>query len=113
MDAVLNRIPTMHSWRRTNICTALLAHSKPTHTDIIFQFDKIVLTGLGYSDRRATLMSFPEDTIQLCSVIVAGIFAQVVPNSRCALMIVANIIVLVGAVLVNSEYCYLNFEGKS
>ncbi|KAN0112527.1 putative pantothenate transporter [Hyaloscypha variabilis] len=65
-------------------------------------FDKIVLTGLGYSDRQATLMSFPEDAIQLCSVVVAGIFAQLVPNSRCALMIVANTIVLIGAVLVDT-----------
>jgi ACS family allantoate permease-like MFS transporter len=49
-------------------------------------------------------MSFPEDTIQLFSVVVAGIFAQVVPNSRCALIIVANAIVLIGAVLVNSKF---------
>jgi ACS family allantoate permease-like MFS transporter len=49
-------------------------------------------------------MSFPEDAIQLCSVVVAGIFAQLVPNSRCALMIVANTIVLIGAVLVDSKY---------
>lgn len=65
-------------------------------------FDKIVLTGLGYSDRQATLMSFPEDSIQLCSVVIAGIASQVFSNFRCALMIIANAIVLIGAVLVST-----------
>ena len=55
-------------------------------------------------------MSFPEDTIQLCSVIVAGIFAQVIPNSRCALMIIANTIVLIGAVLVNSKFITISMR---
>lgn len=62
-----------------------------------------MLTGLGYSDRQATLMSFPEDAIQLFSVVVAGFAAQAIPNSRCALMILANTIVLIGAVLVDSQ----------
>lgn len=48
-------------------------------------------------------MSFPEDTIQLCSVIVAGIASQVLSNFRCGLMILTNIIVLIGAVLVSSK----------
>jgi hypothetical protein len=39
-------------------------------------------------------MSFPEDTIQLCSVIAAGIPSQVLSNFRCGLMILTNIIVL-------------------
>ncbi|KAH8693888.1 putative pantothenate transporter [Talaromyces proteolyticus] len=39
-------------------------------------FDKIVLEGLGYSNRQATLMSFPEDGIQLCSVLVAALPAS-------------------------------------
>lgn len=47
-------------------------------------------------------MSFPEDTIQLCSVIVAGIASQMIPNCRCALMIISNTVVLIGAVLVNT-----------
>jgi hypothetical protein len=59
-------------------------------------------------------MSFPEDAIQLCSVVIAGIFAQLVPNSRCALMIVANTIVLIGAVLVdskcNNSHAYHDFD---
>jgi ACS family allantoate permease-like MFS transporter len=49
-------------------------------------------------------MSFPEDTIQLCSVIIAGVASQVFSNFRCGLMILANIIVLIGAVLVSSKY---------
>ena len=68
------------------------------------KFDKIVLTGLGYSDRQATLMSFPEDTIQLCSVVIAGIASQVFSNFRCGLMIIANTLVLIGAVLVSSKF---------
>lgn len=68
------------------------------------QFDKIVLTGLGFSDRQATLMAFPEDAIQLGSVIVAGIFSRVFYNARCVLMILANTIVLIGSVLVDSMY---------
>jgi ACS family allantoate permease-like MFS transporter len=67
------------------------------------KFDKIVLSGLGYSDRDVTLMSFPEDSIQLLSVVVAGIASQMIPNSRCALMILANTVVLIGAVLVDSR----------
>ena len=69
------------------------------------QFDKIVISGFGYSDRQTTLMSFPEDAIQLFSVVVAGFASQAIPNSRCALMIVANTVVLIGAVLVDSELC--------
>lgn len=49
-------------------------------------------------------MSFPEDAIQLCSVVVAGIISQLVPNSRCVLMIITNTIVLISAVLVDSEF---------
>lgn len=48
-------------------------------------------------------MSFPEDSIQLCSVVIAGIASQVFSNFRCALMIIANTIVLIGAVLVSSK----------
>ena len=48
-------------------------------------------------------MALPEDAIHLMSVVVAGVISQTVPNSRCALMIVSNIIVLIGAVLVGSK----------
>ncbi|KAJ9137556.1 Pantothenate transporter [Pleurostoma richardsiae] len=65
-------------------------------------FDKIVVRGLGYDDRQTVLMAFPEDAVHLMSVIVAGVISQTVPNSRCAMMIVTNIIVLVGSVLVGT-----------
>jgi MFS transporter, ACS family, allantoate permease len=54
-------------------------------------------------------MSFPEDTIQLCSVIIAGIASQVFSNFRCGLMIITNTIVLIGAVLVDSKFKKLNW----
>ena len=66
------------------------------------QFDKIVIQGLGYTERKTVLMAFPEDAIHFMSVIVAGVISQTVPNSRCALMIITNVIVLIGAVLVGS-----------
>lgn len=34
-------------------------------------FDKIVIEGMGFSDRKTTLLSFGEDGIQFCSVIFA------------------------------------------
>ncbi|KAH7240297.1 uncharacterized protein BKA55DRAFT_621526 [Fusarium redolens] len=55
-------------------------------------FSKIVLTQtLGYSSRQATLMGMPSNTIHLVSVVFA-----------CYVMIATNIIVLIGAVLVDN-----------
>jgi uncharacterized membrane-anchored protein len=94
----------MHPRRWPDICRFPLPFSFLNQWLILSpKFDKIVLTGLGYSDRQATLKSFPEDTIQLLLVIATGIFSQIVPNSRCVLVIIANTIVLIGAVLVNSR----------
>ncbi|XWW92704.1 hypothetical protein V2A60_000629 [Cordyceps javanica] len=63
-------------------------------------FGKIVITGLGYSDRQAVIMSFPCDAVQLFSVVTAGAIAQAIPNVRIATMILTNIVVLIGSVLV-------------
>ncbi|KAH7153873.1 hypothetical protein DER46DRAFT_510987 [Fusarium sp. MPI-SDFR-AT-0072] len=55
-------------------------------------FSKIVLTQtLGYSSRQATLMGMPSNTIHLVSVVFA-----------CYVMIATNVIVLIGAVLVDN-----------
>lgn len=69
------------------------------------QFGKIIITGLGYSDRGAVLMSFPCDGIQTVSNIIAGVITQLVPNSRCAMMIATNVIVLIGSALIDSRFC--------
>lgn len=70
------------------------------------QFGKIIITGLGYSDRGAVLISFGCDGIQTVSTILAGIITQLVPNSRCAMMIATNAIVLVGSALIDSKFCW-------
>ena len=71
-----------------------------------------MIEGLGYSDRETTLMALPEDAIHLMSVVVAGVISQTVPNSRCAMMIVSNVIVLIGAVLVGSEFTVHHFANE-
>ncbi|KAF4953229.1 hypothetical protein FGADI_6204 [Fusarium gaditjirri] len=66
-------------------------------------FSKIVLTQtLGYSSRQATLMGMPSNTIHLVSVVFAGWFCTRFKNTRCYVMIATNIIVLIGAVLVDN-----------
>lgn len=67
------------------------------------QFSKLIITGLGYSDREAVVMSFAFDAIQLTSVVASGLFGQFIPNCRIALMLINNVIVLVGSVLVESK----------
>lgn len=67
------------------------------------QFGKIVIQGMGYSDRESVVISFPTDAVQLFSVVAAGAIAQLIPNTRIALMIFTNVIVLIGSVLVESE----------
>lgn len=68
------------------------------------QFGKIIITGLGYSDRGSVLISFGCDGIQTASTIIAGIITQCVSNSRCAMMIATNVIVLVGSALIDSKF---------
>ena len=70
------------------------------------KFGKIVITGLGYSDREAVIISYPCDAVQLVSVVASGILAQAIPNIRIALMIITNVIVLIGSVLVESTCQY-------
>ncbi|KAG7405078.1 putative transporter [Fusarium oxysporum f. sp. rapae] len=66
-------------------------------------FSKIVLTQtLGYSSRQATLMGMPSNTIHLVSVVFAGWFCTRFKNTRCYVMIATNVIVLIGAVLVDN-----------
>ncbi|KAF5652158.1 allantoate and ureidosuccinate permease [Fusarium sp. NRRL 25303] len=66
-------------------------------------FSKIVLTQtLGYTSRHATLMAMPSNAIHLVSVVFAGWFCTRFKNTRCYVMIATNIIVLIGAVLVDN-----------
>ncbi|EWY83291.1 hypothetical protein FOYG_13129 [Fusarium oxysporum NRRL 32931] len=66
-------------------------------------FSKIVLTQtLGYSSRQATLMGMPSNTIHLVSVVFAGWVCTRFKNTRCYVMIATNVIVLIGAVLVDN-----------
>ncbi|KAI7759721.1 hypothetical protein LZL87_009044 [Fusarium oxysporum] len=66
-------------------------------------FSKIVLTQtLGYSSRQATLMGMPSNTIHLVSVVFTGWFCTRFKNTRCYVMIATNVIVLIGAVLVDN-----------
>ncbi|EOO01553.1 putative allantoate permease protein [Phaeoacremonium minimum UCRPA7] len=68
-------------------------------------FQKIVLTEtLGFSSRRATLMSMPAGTIHFLSVVLAGWFCSRFRNTRCYMMIFTNVIVVIGAVLVDIIY---------
>lgn len=68
------------------------------------QFGKIVLQGLGYSNRETIVMGMPADGIQLIVNVLAGVISQVIPNTRCLMMILSNIIVLIGSVLIQSEF---------
>ncbi|KAL6806286.1 major facilitator superfamily domain-containing protein [Trichoderma sp. SZMC 28013] len=55
-------------------------------------FNKLILTGLGYTNLEATIYSMPEHAVQLFSVIVA--------NARCVVIILSNIPPLVGSLIV-------------
>lgn len=59
---------------------------------------------MGYSNRESIVLSFPQDGVQLVSTVLAGAVSQLLPNTRCALMIVANVIVLIGSALVESMF---------
>ncbi|KAH7025665.1 uncharacterized protein B0I36DRAFT_293256 [Microdochium trichocladiopsis] len=66
-------------------------------------FSKVVLTtGLGFSSRQSTLMGMPSNAIHLVSVILAGWFCSRYRNTRCYMMIATNVIVLIGAVLIDN-----------
>ncbi|CAL5868794.1 uncharacterized protein PFLUO_LOCUS3021 [Penicillium psychrofluorescens] len=65
-------------------------------------FGKIVLQGLGYSNRETIVMGMPADGIQLIVNVLAGVISQVIPNTRCLMMILSNIIVLIGSVLIQT-----------
>ncbi|KAF2095306.1 MFS general substrate transporter [Rhizodiscina lignyota] len=66
-------------------------------------FNKLILTGLGYTNLESTIMSMPEHAIQLTSIIVAGIMGSYLKNSRCVVMILFNIPPLVGSFLIYYE----------
>ncbi|KAL7781774.1 major facilitator superfamily domain-containing protein [Trichoderma afarasin] len=63
-------------------------------------FNKLILTGLGYTNLEATIYSMPEHAIQLFSVIVAGIVGSYIGNARCVVIILSNIPPLVGSLIV-------------
>ncbi|KAH8705917.1 putative pantothenate transporter [Talaromyces proteolyticus] len=62
-------------------------------------FNKIILTGLGYSSVQSTLMAMPEHAIQLVSVLLAGGLCSYFGQGRCIAMILSNVCVLIGSVL--------------
>ncbi|QQK40289.1 Major facilitator superfamily domain, general substrate transporter [Penicillium digitatum] len=62
-------------------------------------FNKIILTGLGYSSVESTVVAMPEHVIQLVSVLLAGGICSYIGKGRCIAMILSNICVLVGSVL--------------
>ncbi|KAJ5618838.1 Major facilitator superfamily domain general substrate transporter [Penicillium lagena] len=62
-------------------------------------FNKIILTGLGYSSVESTVVAMPEHAIQLVSILLAGVICSYFGRGRCIAMILSNICVLVGSVL--------------
>ncbi|KNG84546.1 putative pantothenate transporter [Aspergillus nomiae NRRL 13137] len=62
-------------------------------------FNKIILTGLGFSSVESTVVAMPEHAVQLVSVLLAGIVCSWVGKGRCIAMILSNVCVLVGSVL--------------
>ncbi|KAJ5207472.1 Major facilitator superfamily domain general substrate transporter [Penicillium cf. griseofulvum] len=62
-------------------------------------FNKIILTGLGYTSVESTVVAMPEHAIQLVSVVLAGGVCSYIGKGRCIAMILSNICVLVGSVL--------------
>ncbi|KAL7930652.1 major facilitator superfamily domain-containing protein [Trichoderma chlorosporum] len=63
-------------------------------------FNKLILTGLGYTNLEATIYSMPEHAIQLFGVIVAGIMGSYLKNARCIVIVLSNIPPLVGSFIV-------------
>ncbi|GJN74900.1 allantoate permease [Purpureocillium lilacinum] len=66
-------------------------------------FDKIVLTGLGYDEHESSKMGFGGDGVQLFSVVATGIITLRIPNTRIITSIVSNIIVIIGACIVSTQ----------
>ncbi|KAJ1716340.1 pantothenate transporter [Aspergillus flavus] len=62
-------------------------------------FNKIILTGLGFSSVESTVVAMPEHAVQLVSVLLAGIVCSWIGKGRCIAMILSNVCVLVGSVL--------------
>ncbi|KAF5560441.1 DAL5-Allantoate ureidosuccinate permease [Fusarium phyllophilum] len=105
---------TKYKWNQVRECLmdpqpwilALHAFLQCLQRGGLTSFSKIVLTQtLGYSSRQATLMGMPSNTIHLVSVVFAGWFCTRFKNTRCYVMIATNIIVLIGAVLVDTQNC--------
>ncbi|KAJ6440130.1 allantoate permease [Purpureocillium lavendulum] len=66
-------------------------------------FDKIVLTGLGFDNHESSKMGFPGDGVQLFSIIATGIITLRIPNTRIITSIVSNVIVIIGSCLVSTQ----------
>ncbi|KAB8230371.1 major facilitator superfamily domain-containing protein [Aspergillus alliaceus] len=62
-------------------------------------FNKIILTGLGFSSVESTVVAMPEHAVQLVSVLLSGIVCSWLGKGRCVAMILSNVCVLVGSVL--------------
>lgn len=82
-------------------CLALNAFFQCIQGGGLTSFSKIVLTGFGFTSRESTLMGMISNAVHLVSVLVAGWFCTRYHNTRCLTMVATNMIVLVGAVLVN------------
>ncbi|EKV05348.1 Allantoate permease [Penicillium digitatum PHI26] len=78
--------------------TAWFLTPRERHIAVV-RFNKIILTGLGYSSVESTVVAMPEHVIQLVSVLLAGGICSYIGKGRCIAMILSNICVLVGSVL--------------
>lgn len=94
----------MYSRRGVDYCKSTIHIFLRFLLKAMMQFGKIVLRSLGYSDRETVVMGIPCDGIQLLIIVLAGIISQVIPNTRWMMMILANIIVLIGSVLIESKF---------
>jgi hypothetical protein len=79
----------------------------------------LILTGLGFTNLQATIMSMPEHAVQLSSIIIAyatshesegpiltsrsGVAGSYLTNFRCIVMVLSNIPPLVGSFIIYYE----------
>lgn len=66
----------------------------------VTNFNKLIMTGLGYTNLESIIMGLPEIAIHFLSIVVAGICGSYIKNCRCLMIILSNIPCLVGSCLV-------------
>lgn len=80
-------------------CLVIFAFCQNVPNGGLVTFSSLIVSGLGYSALRTTLLGIPTGVIATAWQLILSVFAAKIKNSRCTIIAVANLVPMVCAIL--------------